>query len=129
MLTTRSDIWAAGILLYEMLSGKHPFLKESDLSTIHSLMNDEVAPLEMLPLEVRTELEQIVHKALSKDLTQRYQQVDEMIKEIEHYRNRNTEKAGLPEQTNQQSMLRIMVYVGAALLVVLMFYSLWLFLD
>jgi eukaryotic-like serine/threonine-protein kinase len=46
----RSDIWALGVVLYEMLAGEHPFAGENNAAVLHSILNKEPPPVgELLP--------------------------------------------------------------------------------
>jgi len=69
----RSDIFALGIILYEMLTGQRLFVGESDFSTLEKVRNVEIVPPSSLNAKIPEPLERIVLKALAKDLEDRYQ--------------------------------------------------------
>ena len=69
----RSDIFALGIVLYEMLTGERLFIGESDFSTLEKVRNVEIVPPSSLNSEVPDKLERIVLKALEKNVEDRYQ--------------------------------------------------------
>jgi serine/threonine protein kinase len=69
----RSDIFALGIILYEMLTGQRLFVGESDFSTLEKVRNVEIIPPSSLNAKIPEPLERIVLKALAKDLEDRYQ--------------------------------------------------------
>jgi len=75
----RSDMWALGVVLAEMLLGHHPFLRESWGATIRAILNDAPDPLDRLPQD----LQAIVLKALAKDPSRRYQRCEPMLADLE----------------------------------------------
>lgn len=85
---TRSDIFAAGILLYELTTGRRLFRASSDYETL-KLICEQDAPR---PSEVRAgyspELERIVMKALARKKTERYQTAREMQVDLETFARR-----------------------------------------
>lgn len=66
-ITERSDIWAIGLVLYELLTGEHPFLGPYPLATAHRICNEEPEPLGAVRPEIPAELAAIVHRCLEKD--------------------------------------------------------------
>jgi serine/threonine protein kinase len=69
----RADVFAAGILLYEMLSGSRLFKGDSDLATLEMVREARIPSLRQRNPRVLPDLESIVRRALAKDLSQRYQ--------------------------------------------------------
>ena len=74
----RSDIFAFGVVLYEMLSGKRAFHGDTRLATIAAVLRDEPAPLGEVAPGVPRELERIVMRCLRKDLARRSQSMAEI---------------------------------------------------
>lgn len=75
----RSDIWALGVLLAEMLTGCNPFQRDTISATVLAVLNAPPASLGDTPLE----LQRIVYRALSKDRLKRYQSCSELLKDLE----------------------------------------------
>ncbi|MBI2894740.1 MAG: serine/threonine protein kinase, partial [Deltaproteobacteria bacterium] len=71
-LDRRSDIFSVGIALYEILTGERLFVGESDFSTLEKVRNVEIMPPSTYNRKIPEELEQIVLKALAKDVDERY---------------------------------------------------------
>jgi serine/threonine-protein kinase len=75
----RCDIFATGILLYLLSTGKHPFKHANTAAVIHSITTDEpVAPPSTVVSDYPAELEQVLLKALAKDVNQRWSSAEEM---------------------------------------------------
>ena len=76
----QNDIWSAGVILYEMLTGNYPFEAETIYGLITSIQQNEATPLpENIPQEIRV----IVEKALQKNSTKRFQTAREMRLAVE----------------------------------------------
>jgi serine/threonine protein kinase/tetratricopeptide (TPR) repeat protein len=72
----RADIFSTGVLLYEMLTGTWPFRGQTAVEVRHAVLHDEPAPLsKMRPGRVPARLQEILDKALAKDLRNRYQRI------------------------------------------------------
>ncbi len=81
----RADIFAVGILLYEMLTGKRLFYGETDYQTVELVRNAKVPPLRPQNPQVEPELEDIVRKALSKNKEDRYQSATDLQDALAQY--------------------------------------------
>ena len=79
----RTDIWAVGVLLYEMLSGRLPFRGENPRATFAAIVNRDPDPL-VVRFNVSAALETITKKALSKDPGARYQRMTDLVSELKH---------------------------------------------
>ena len=84
-LDRRSDIFSVGIVLYELLTGERLFLGESDFSTLEKVRNVEILPPSTYNRKVAEELEQIVLKALAKDVEDRYQNAIDLHDDLQAY--------------------------------------------
>ncbi|NQV72976.1 protein kinase [bacterium] len=78
----RTDLWALGIVLYEMIAGTNPFGGEYEQAVVYSILNSEPAPLTSLRTGVPLELERIVGKALAKSAEHRYQTASGFIADL-----------------------------------------------
>jgi tRNA A-37 threonylcarbamoyl transferase component Bud32 len=73
----RVDIFALGVTMYEMLSGRRPFEAENDFAILYKVVTEEPAPLSEVVDGVPPSLVRVVHKALRKDPSLRYQDMEE----------------------------------------------------
>lgn len=72
-ITTRSDLFSLGVVMYELLTGKHPFSTDSFSTLINLILNEDPPPMTDYRADVPESLEKIVRKALMKDIDERYQ--------------------------------------------------------
>jgi len=71
-ITNQTDLFSLGIVMYELLTGKHPFYAESFSRLIHKIINEKHPPLKTHRQDIPDILEKIVHHALQKNPEKRY---------------------------------------------------------
>ena len=81
----RTDIFACGIILWELLTGRRLFLGENDVQTVQLVRDCDVPSLREANPEVGPELERIVNRALAADPAARYQRCDELAEDLAGY--------------------------------------------
>ena len=81
----RSDIFSAGVVLYEMITGMRPFQGDSDLESLDLVRRCELDPPSTLNPTIPEPVEQIVMRALARERHQRYDTIDQLQAELLHY--------------------------------------------
>jgi beta-lactam-binding protein with PASTA domain/predicted Ser/Thr protein kinase len=82
---SRSDVYSTGCLLYELLTGRPPFVGESPVSVAYQHVREQAAPPSSLDPELPPEIDAIVMKSLAKRVEDRYQSASAMRADIERY--------------------------------------------
>jgi serine/threonine-protein kinase len=79
----RSDLYSAGCLLYELLTGRPPFVGDSPVSVAYQHVREEAPPPSTLDRDIPSEVDAITVKALAKRVDERYQSAAEMRADID----------------------------------------------
>jgi eukaryotic-like serine/threonine-protein kinase len=78
----RTDLWALGVLLYEMLAGQRPFAADSDLAVAHAIVTAEPELPSMLRHGIGSRVDDLVLRLLAKDASGRAHSADAVAAEL-----------------------------------------------
>ncbi len=78
----RSDIFATGVVLYELLSGRKAFQGDSFAATLYKILQEVPEPLDQIDSTLPWQMVAIVERALAKPRDERYQQMSEMLRDL-----------------------------------------------
>jgi eukaryotic-like serine/threonine-protein kinase len=111
----RSDIFALGVILYELVTGEKPFSGQNITTVIYKIMHENpISPRELEPT-IHPGLSYVITRALAKGMEERYQTCAELAEDLKNYRNLGGQSSLSSTAVIQRPMLELSSNETAAL--------------
>jgi len=126
----RSDQFSFGSLLYEMVTGKLPFHRDTIPQTLAAIIEDQPKPIASFNPKVPAAIEAVVHRCMAKKPEKRYESTQELVRELKEIRDSSVAVETRPLVRNHGTFLRRMsAWLGMPLAAALIFTGIGVFLP
>ena len=128
----RSDLWALGAVLYEMLTGRRAFAADHERAILHSILSSDPTPIASMRPDVPAELLRITRRLLKRDPKDRYQTAGELLGDLREFSGDPTpaeivtqSMPSMPRFRPRQFVRHRLLPAAAAVLAVVLVAMLW----
>ena len=109
-LNQKTDLFSLGVVLFHMLTGRLPFRAKNPAQLIYKIINTEPPLVSQINSELPEQLDQVIRKALEKDLYSRYKNGADFAKDLSAVRYKILDDSTGTEDTSRYSILRKMPF-------------------
>jgi serine/threonine protein kinase/Tol biopolymer transport system component len=107
----RSDLFALGAIIHELVSGQPPFKRGSFVESAHAILNEEVVPLSSLRTEVPPALDSLVRHCLEKEPGERFQSARDLAFAVEAVASSSPQSAPRPAANRWSRVVAVVAIV------------------
>jgi len=119
---SRSDVFSAGVVLYEFLTGKLPFRGDHEAAVVYSIMNVDPEPLAAHREDLPEDAQRVIDKALAKDRDERYESASDLLADLKRLQE-GRQVAALEKRATKKAGRRAAVYAALAIVVIVAGYA------
>jgi len=121
----RSDIFALGLILYEMLTGRRAFQKPTPAETMSAILNEEPSPISQPSPATPPAVQHIVHRCLEKNADKRFQNASDLAFALEALSDSSRISIPAPTQKAKRSSRTAMLVAGIIVVLVALSAAAW----
>ena len=109
-LNQKTDLFSLGVVLFHMLTGRLPFRAKNPAQLIYKIINTEPPLVSQINSELPEQLDQVIRRALEKDLYSRYKNGADFAKDLSAVRYKILDDTSVPVDNTRYSILRKMPF-------------------